>query len=166
MTLRKAIEQYIAWRQAHGTKFHSGAVLLHLFLNSIDGEINCDAVTDEQSLCLSRREGSPEATTEDEALGALARETGAPEDPPPAVLPHIERDARARGEDDDAIVEALKKAVTTGLTSDPKGLIHRELRDGLRARERARSGVRADANAVTATQPQTGERRCKQRPKR
>ena len=48
MTLRKAIEQYIAWRQAHGTKFHSGAVLLHLFLNSIDGEINCDAVTDEQ----------------------------------------------------------------------------------------------------------------------
>ena len=48
MTLQKAIEKYIAWRQAHGTKFHSGAVLLHLFLNSIDGEINCDAVTDEQ----------------------------------------------------------------------------------------------------------------------
>ena len=48
MMLRKAIEQYIAWRQAHGTKFHSGAVLLHLFLNRIDGEINCDAVTDEQ----------------------------------------------------------------------------------------------------------------------
>ena len=66
---------------------------------------------------------SVEAATEDEAVRALARETGAPEDPPPAVLPHIERDARARGEDDDAIVEALKKAVTTGLTSDPKGLI-------------------------------------------
>ena len=48
MTLREAIEQYIAWRQAHGAKFHSGAALLHLFLNGIDEEIACDAVTDAQ----------------------------------------------------------------------------------------------------------------------
>ena len=45
MTLRDAIDEYIAWRQAHGTKFRTETVMLHLFLKSIDREIGCDAVT-------------------------------------------------------------------------------------------------------------------------
>ena len=48
MTLRGVIEQYIEWRQAHGAKFESVAVLLNLFLKHVDGEINCDAVTTAQ----------------------------------------------------------------------------------------------------------------------
>ena len=31
MKIRDAIGQYIAWRQAHGTQFKSGSVLLHCF---------------------------------------------------------------------------------------------------------------------------------------
>ena len=45
MTLNDAIDDYIAWRQAHGTKFRTETAMLNLFLKSIDGEIGCDAVT-------------------------------------------------------------------------------------------------------------------------
>ena len=48
MKIRDAIGQYIAWRQAHGTQFKSGSVLLHCFLKGIDTEIRCDAVTEAQ----------------------------------------------------------------------------------------------------------------------
>ena len=48
MTLRDAVDRYIAWRQAHGTKFRTETVVLHLFLKSIDGETGCDAVTGAQ----------------------------------------------------------------------------------------------------------------------
>lgn len=44
MTLRDAIEQYIEWRQTHGTQFGTGALLLRLFVKNIDGEIDCDTV--------------------------------------------------------------------------------------------------------------------------
>jgi site-specific recombinase XerD len=48
MTLRKAINQYIAWRQAHGANYKSGSVLLHLFLKSVDGAVDCGGVTTAQ----------------------------------------------------------------------------------------------------------------------
>ena len=48
MRLRDAIDRYIGWRQAHGTKFRSGAEVLHLFSKHLDGEIGCDAVTHAQ----------------------------------------------------------------------------------------------------------------------
>ena len=50
MTLQDAINHYIAWRQAHGAKYKSGSTILHLFLKSVDGETNCNAVTTEQVL--------------------------------------------------------------------------------------------------------------------
>ena len=48
MTLRHTIDQYIAWRRDHGSKFKSAGEILYLFLKSIDGEISCDAVTNAQ----------------------------------------------------------------------------------------------------------------------
>ena len=48
MTLRNAINQYIAWRQTHGAKFVSGASILNLFLKSSNPESDCDAVTNAQ----------------------------------------------------------------------------------------------------------------------
>jgi len=48
MTLSNAIEQFIAWRQAHGGKYETQADILKLFLKRVDGEIGCDAVTGAQ----------------------------------------------------------------------------------------------------------------------
>ena len=48
MTLRDAIEQYIAWRQTHGTRFETGAIMLRAFAKNIDGAIDCDSVTNAQ----------------------------------------------------------------------------------------------------------------------
>ena len=45
MMLRDAVNDYVAWRRAHGAKFDSGAGLLHRFLKQVDGNIGCDAVT-------------------------------------------------------------------------------------------------------------------------
>ena len=50
MMLRKAIEQYILWRQAHGAKFTTGANLLRQFLGHADGDVECDAVVRSQVL--------------------------------------------------------------------------------------------------------------------
>lgn len=50
MTLRKAIEQYILWRNAHGAKFTTGANLLRQFLGHVDGDAECDAVSTAQVL--------------------------------------------------------------------------------------------------------------------
>jgi integrase/recombinase XerD len=50
MMLRKAIEQYILWRQAHGAKFTTGANLLRQFLGHADGDVECDAVIRAQVL--------------------------------------------------------------------------------------------------------------------
>ena len=44
MMLRDAVNDYIAWRRAHGAKFDSGARLLYLFLEHVDGSIGCDTV--------------------------------------------------------------------------------------------------------------------------
>ncbi len=45
MTLRNAIDQYIAWRQVHGAKFVNQAYILRRWLKSVDGEVGCDAAT-------------------------------------------------------------------------------------------------------------------------
>ena len=37
MILRDAINDYIAWRQAHGAKFHSSASVLHCFCKHVGG---------------------------------------------------------------------------------------------------------------------------------
>jgi site-specific recombinase XerD len=50
MTLRKAIEQYVLWRKAHGAKFTTGANLLRQFLGHADGDSECDAVSTAQVL--------------------------------------------------------------------------------------------------------------------
>lgn len=45
MTLREAIEQYVVWRRAHGTKFITAANLLRQFLEYAEGDADCSAVT-------------------------------------------------------------------------------------------------------------------------
>ena len=45
MMLRDAVNDYIAWRQAHGAKFDTGAYLLHRFLKHVGGSAGCDAVS-------------------------------------------------------------------------------------------------------------------------
>ena len=57
MTLRKAIEQYILWRQAHGAKFATAGNLLRQFLRHADGDAECDAVTMTQVLAFLAGEG-------------------------------------------------------------------------------------------------------------
>ena len=48
MTLRDAIDQYIAWRRAHGAEFRAQTYLLKLFLKSVDGNVHCDAIATAQ----------------------------------------------------------------------------------------------------------------------
>ena len=48
MTLCDAINQFIVWRQAHGTKFDTQADILKLFLKRLDRDVGCDAVTSAQ----------------------------------------------------------------------------------------------------------------------
>ena len=49
MTLQAAIEQYVAWRQARGSKFASGTSILRQYARSVDDDIECDAVRPEQA---------------------------------------------------------------------------------------------------------------------
>ena len=44
MTLSEVVDQYIAWRQARGAHFRSGASILRRYCQSVGGEIDCDAV--------------------------------------------------------------------------------------------------------------------------
>ena len=48
MTLRDAIDQYIAWRRAHGAEFRAQMYHLKLFLKSVDGNVHCDAIATPQ----------------------------------------------------------------------------------------------------------------------
>ena len=48
MTLREAIEQFIAWRKSLGSGFVTQSNVLRHFLKQFDGEISCDDVTVEQ----------------------------------------------------------------------------------------------------------------------
>ena len=48
MTLREAVENFIAWRQSLGSRFVSQSYELRHFLKRVDGELDCDDVTLEQ----------------------------------------------------------------------------------------------------------------------
>ena len=75
MILQDAIDEYIAWKQAHGSKFTSGAGILKRFLKNVDGRMSCDAVSiAEVSAFLSangRRSGFP--VTKHSALAGFYR---------------------------------------------------------------------------------------------
>lgn len=57
MTLREAIEQYIHWRRAHGAKFTTGSDILYHFLQYVDGNAVCDAVSTNQVLIFLAGQG-------------------------------------------------------------------------------------------------------------
>ena len=46
MILRDAINDYVAWRQAHGARFDTGARVLHYFCKHVGANIGCDAVAE------------------------------------------------------------------------------------------------------------------------
>ncbi|MDE0263302.1 MAG: tyrosine-type recombinase/integrase [Bryobacterales bacterium] len=49
MTLRAAIDQYIAWRRAQGAQFRSMAYLLRSYCRSVGDPVSCDEVSLEQA---------------------------------------------------------------------------------------------------------------------
>ena len=71
MTLREAIDRYIAWQRSHGAKFESSAFVLNLFLKSIDEETACDAVTRSQVRIFLAGKG-PLTRYRENKYGALA----------------------------------------------------------------------------------------------
>ena len=50
MTLRDAIERYVAWRRAHGAKFVGSAGMLHGLCKHVGGNVDCDAVGEAEVL--------------------------------------------------------------------------------------------------------------------
>ena len=46
MSLRDAVDGYIAWRRAHGAKFDAGTYLLHQFCKHAGGNTGCDAIAE------------------------------------------------------------------------------------------------------------------------
>ena len=46
MSLRDAVDGYIAWRRAHGAKFDAGTYLLHQFCKLAGGNTGCDAIAE------------------------------------------------------------------------------------------------------------------------
>ncbi len=58
MMLRDAVNDYIAWRRAHGAKFDTGAYLLHRFLKHVGGSAGCDAVSQAHVLDFLAGQGS------------------------------------------------------------------------------------------------------------
>lgn len=66
---------------------------------------------------------SVEATGEDDAVHRLSARLEAPTTPAPAVLPKIQREAQARGAEDDDTIKILSTTVIEALDSEPKGLV-------------------------------------------
>lgn len=58
MMLREAIEQYILWRRVHGAKFTTGSDILHHFLQYVDENAACDAVSVKQVLAFLTGQGA------------------------------------------------------------------------------------------------------------
>lgn len=71
MTLQEAINQYIAWRRAHGAIYKSGAILLNLFLKSIDEPADCGSVTTAQVVSFLAGDG-PLTRNRENKYSALA----------------------------------------------------------------------------------------------
>jgi site-specific recombinase XerD len=126
MTLQDAINHYIAWRQAHGAKYKSSSMILHLFLKSVDGETNCNAVTTAQVLRFLAGKG-PLTRHRENKHGALAgfyryaisrgyvTRSPLPDNepkPPASAPPHIySRDELRRLFDIDAMLVSRRRAV-------------------------------------------------------
>ena len=58
MSLRDAVDHYIAWRRAHGAKFDAGARVLHQFCKHAGGNVGCDAIAKEDVLGFLAGKGS------------------------------------------------------------------------------------------------------------
>ena len=71
MTLREAIDRYIAWQRFHGAKFVTSAHVLSLFLKSAGEETACDAVTRSQ-VCTFLAGKGPLTRYRENKYGALA----------------------------------------------------------------------------------------------
>ena len=48
MTLREAVDRYVAWQRDHGAKFHSSAQTLDTFCRQIGVDRDCDAVEEDE----------------------------------------------------------------------------------------------------------------------
>ena len=48
MTLRDAVDRYVAWQRDHGAKFHSSAQTLHSFCRQIGEDRDCDTVLEDE----------------------------------------------------------------------------------------------------------------------
>ena len=59
MTLRAAIDQYIAFRQAQGAHFTSQANALRHYSRSVGDDLDCDSVTDSQASTFLEQGGRP-----------------------------------------------------------------------------------------------------------
>jgi site-specific recombinase XerD len=132
MTLRDAINQYIAWRQAHGAKYESGSTILRVFLKTVNGETDCNAVTKEQALGFLAGNG-PLTRYRENKHGALAgfyryaisrgyvTRSPLPDNepkPPASAPPHIySRDELRLLFDLDAIVVSRRSAVQLDATT-------------------------------------------------
>jgi len=71
MTLREAIDQYIAWRRAHGAIFKSSANLLKRFVRSVGEPADCASVTTAQVVSFLAGAG-PLTRNRENKYGALA----------------------------------------------------------------------------------------------
>ena len=56
MTLRDAIDRYVAWRRNHGAKFETNAQILDQFCREVGPETSCDEVSDAQIHVFLRRQ--------------------------------------------------------------------------------------------------------------
>ena len=61
MTLREAIEQYIAWQRARGARFLGSAYALSRFARSVGDEAACDSVSPDQAAAFLGRNGPGKA---------------------------------------------------------------------------------------------------------
>ena len=50
MKIREAVSQYVQWRRLHGAKFRDGAFMLQQFCNRFAGDVECDAIRQEDIL--------------------------------------------------------------------------------------------------------------------
>ena len=71
MTLLETIDAYIDWRRAHGAKFNTSARILHRFCTRVGGDIDCDAVREEDVLGFLAGNG-PLTRSRANRYGALA----------------------------------------------------------------------------------------------
>ena len=57
MTLREAVERYVAWQRDHGAKFHSSAQTLAAFYRRTGADRDCDTVGEDEIRCFLAGKG-------------------------------------------------------------------------------------------------------------